>query len=106
MTDSRSSPSPPLRARRARARARLEVLAFAGLLALAAVAAVGRTAPASSSTEQWPLGTRANFTAPERFLSMSVGKSFVSTLVGLALGEKKIGSVRDAVTSKDTQILG
>ena len=33
-----------------------------------------------------------------RFLSMSVGKSFVSTLVGLAIGDGLIGSVDDPVT--------
>jgi CubicO group peptidase (beta-lactamase class C family) len=41
-----------------------------------------------------------------RFLSMSVGKSFVSTLVGLAIGEKKIGGVEDAVTRYLPQLAG
>jgi CubicO group peptidase (beta-lactamase class C family) len=41
-----------------------------------------------------------------RFLSMSVGKSFVSTLVGLAIGDGKIESVADPVTRYLPELLG
>ena len=41
-----------------------------------------------------------------RFLSMSVGKSFVSTLVGLAIGDHKIGGVGDPVTRYLPELAG
>ena len=41
-----------------------------------------------------------------RFLSMSVGKSFVSTLVGLAVGDGLIGSVADPVTHYLPELAG
>ncbi len=155
--------------------------------ALAAVVLAQQAAPSSAAAQQYPIGTRANFTAPEyssasfrsmdrifwtrrversgpvspldraqpsrspcatattvssaasaiwsnatdatgllvlhggtilyegyyrgadetsRFLSMSVGKSFVSTLVGLAIGDRKIGGVGDPVTRYLPELAG
>ena len=179
----------PFAARRSRGAAQLEVLVTLALIlvtAVAATVAAQQAAPSSARSESYPIGTRANFTAPEfssasfrsmdrifftrrvprsgavaplergaqpfsvryrhegaeygvedlvkrtdttgllvlhdgtilhegyyrgadetsRFLSMSVGKSFVSTLVGLAIGERLIASVDDPVTRYLPELAG